>query len=155
MLDTHFSTSNKRFDKSNAFRPAKDSTDHISAEALVTNTDVHQGKNIREATQPYIYCKGNHFNDSCKQYTGVSTRKKQLQDVLFALEPVMFPKNVQLVLSPVIIVKGLDIIIQVFVQQSLKFQMKVILRKLLLTLVQLTLINHHNLMRKILNLQQW
>ena len=57
-------------------------------------------------------------------------------------------------LSPVFIVKGLDIIIEVFVQQSLKAQMKVILRKLLLTLVQLTLINHHNLMRKILNLQK-
>ena len=74
---THFSTSNKRLDKSNAFRPVKDSTDHISAEALVTNIDVpDQGKKIREATRPCISCKGNHFNDSCKQYTDVSTRKK-------------------------------------------------------------------------------
>ena len=85
---------------------------------------------------------------------------KSKEDVLFVLELVTFPKSVQLVLSPVIIVKRLDIIIEVFVQQSLKSQMKVILRKLLLrklllTLVQLTLINHHNLIRKILNLQQW
>ena len=66
---THFSKSNKRFNKSNAFRPVKDSTDHISAGALVTNTDVlNQEKKIREATWPCIYCKGNHFNDSCKQY---------------------------------------------------------------------------------------
>ena len=79
---THFSTSNKRFDKSDALRPVKVSSDHISAEALVMNTDVpSQGKKIREATQSCIYCKGNHFNDSCKQYTdvSVSTRKKQLQ----------------------------------------------------------------------------
>ena len=80
---------------------------------------------------------------------------KSKEDVLFALELVTFPKSVQLVLSPIIIAEGLDIIIEVFVQQSLKPQMKVILRKFLLTLVQLTLINHHNLMRKILNLQQW
>ena len=74
---THFSTSNKRYDKFNAFRPVKDCTDHISAEALVKNTDVpNQGKKIQESTRPCIYCKGNHFNDSCKQYTDVSTRKK-------------------------------------------------------------------------------
>ena len=77
---THFSASNKRFDKSDAFRSVKDSTDHISAEALVTNTDIlNQGKKIWEATRPCIYCKGNNFNDSCKQYTDVSSRKKQLQ----------------------------------------------------------------------------
>ena len=77
---SHFSTSNKRFDKSDAFRPVKDFTDHISAEALVTNTDVpNQGKKIQEATRPCIYCKGNHVNDSCKQHTDVSTRRKQLQ----------------------------------------------------------------------------
>ena len=34
---------------------------------------------------------------------------KSKEDVLFALELVTFLKNVQLVLSPVIIVKGLDI----------------------------------------------
>ena len=47
------------------------------------------------------------------------------EDALFVLELVTFPKSVQLVLSPVIIVKGLDIIIEIFVQQSLKSQMKV------------------------------
>ena len=79
---------------------------------------------------------------------------KSKEDALFALELVTFLKSIELVLSPVITVQGLDIIIEVFVQQSLKSQMKVLLRKLLLTLVQLTLINHHNLMRKILNLQK-
>ena len=80
---------------------------------------------------------------------------KSKEDILFALKLVMFPKSIQLILGLVNIVKGLDIIIEVFIQQSLKSQMKVILRKLLLTLVPLTLINHHNLMRKILNQQQW
>ena len=80
---------------------------------------------------------------------------KSKEDALFALELVTFSKSVQLALSPVINVKELDIIIEVFVQKSLKSQMKVILRKLLLTLVQMTLINHHKLMRKILNQQQW
>ena len=80
---------------------------------------------------------------------------KSKEDALFALELVTFSKSVQLVLSPVITVKGLDIIIEVFFQRTFKSQMKVMLRKLLLILIQLTLINHHNLMRKILNQQQW
>ena len=77
---THFNVSNKTPDKSDAFRPVRNFTEQTSAEALVTNTDVpNQGKKSREATQPCIYCKGNHFNDSCQQYRNVSVRKKQLQ----------------------------------------------------------------------------
>ena len=46
---------------------------------------------------------------------------KSTEDALFALGLVMFPKSVQLVLSPVFIVTGLNITIdEVFVQQSLK-----------------------------------
>ena len=41
---------------------------------------------------------------------------KSKEDALFALELVTFSKSVQLVLSPVITVKGLDIIIEVFFQ---------------------------------------
>ena len=61
---------------------------------------------------------------------------KGKEDVLFALKLVIFQKSVQLILSPVIIVKWLDII-EVFVQQNLQYQRKVVwkgmLTKLMLT----------------------
>ena len=119
---THFSTCNKRFDKSDTFRPVRDSTDKISAEALVTNTNVlNQGKKIREATRPCIYCKGNHCNatvaaSNIPMCLLERNNYKRKDDALFALELVMFPKSVQLVLSFVIIVKGLYIIIEVFIK---------------------------------------
>ena len=95
---THFSTSNKRCDKSDAFRPVKDSTDHISAEALVTIL--------------MFRIKGRRFG---RQLDLVFTAKviilmivasnilmfllgrnnyKSKEDVLFALELVTFPKSV-------------------------------------------------------------
>ena len=45
---------------------------------------------------------------------------KSKEGALFALELVMFPKSVQLVLIPVIIAKGLNIIIEVLIQQNFK-----------------------------------
>lgn len=61
---------------------------------------------------------------------------KGKEDVLFALKLVIFQKSVQLILSPVIIVKWLDII-EVFVQQNLQYQRKVVW-KVMLTKLMLT-----------------
>ena len=81
-VNSRSTQNNKRPDKSDAFRPVRNFTDQTSAEALVTNTDVpNQRKRGREATRPCIYCKGNHFNDSCQQYSNVFVRRKQLLDL--------------------------------------------------------------------------
>ena len=119
MRSTHFNVRNKRPDKYDTFRPVRNFTEQTSAEALVTNTDVpNQGKKSQEATQPCIYYKGNHFNDSCQQYSNVSVRKKQLQKhrrYFICLKTGHVSKDCSTKFKPVIFVKWLNII-EVFVQ---------------------------------------
>ena len=137
-VNSRSTQNNKRPDKSDAFRPVRNFTDQTSAEALVTNTDApNQRKKGREATRPCIYCKGNHFNDNCQQYSNVSVRRKQLQRqgrCFICLKIGHISKECST--NPVIIVKWLDII-EVFVQQNLQYQRKVVW-KVMLTKLMLT-----------------
>ena len=55
----------------------------------------------QEIIKPHVFCKGEHFNDSCDQYVDVTDRRKQLQRqgvMLFALELGTCPNNVQVFL---------------------------------------------------------
>ena len=51
-----------------------------STDTFVTNTSTGRYKSKSyEATRPCIFCKGEHFNDSCDQHVDVFDRRKQLQ----------------------------------------------------------------------------